>query len=686
MQRVVVALLIAAVAQLGRAEPVPEPAAAPAAAGQEAAGGSQTPKVEEELVVTASRYEQAAFATAVPVDVVSAELLERVKPEKMMDLLKQLPGVEVAGEGPFRGLPVIRGLSSNRVLILVDGQRLNNSRESTQFAGIQPGLVDLAQVERIEVLRGPASVQYGSDALGGVINIITRQPAFSSAGFRLSGGLDYEYGSAAKSHRAKADVSGAGARVAFHLGGGYFEANDYESPTGIVPNSGMAQKSMEGNVRLLLGEQGVLRADLQLTRTADIGFPGYDPRTSGIDIAFPRFDRDKFALTYDSGPVWGLGNVTVAAYAQNVVKESKLDIGPRKSLTTSDVDSRGGSAQATAAVGPHFVVFGLDYYRDDLHDEALTRTATGSSTAVQVPDSTQEGLGVHVQDEWRLSDRWQLVLGVRGDRFTFVSHDDPRYLGTPFDESTSAVSGSLAARYEVTPNVALNASAGRAFRAPNLQERAYYGFVSGNLAYIEQNPGLDPETARNAELGLKVRSGRVSGGFTVYRNAVRDFIAFSYTGRTIPNPRPGQPPIDVARFENVARARIEGAELDVRAALGGAWTAFGGVAYTRGTDERSGEPLPLIAPLKGRLGLRFERSRTWGELGVRMVARNERVAPGYTETPGFAVFDVRAGYRFASGLGLQAAVENLTDKAYAEPFNLRHEPGRNLRLSVGYRF
>ena len=245
------------------------------------------PRVEAEVVVTASRYEQESFATAVPIDVVSEDLLARVKPEKVMDLLKQLPGVEVAGEGPFRGLPVIRGLSSNRVLILVDGQRLNNSRESTEFAGIQPGLVDLSQVERIEVVRGPASVLYGSDAIGGVINIITRQQAFGQDRLTLSGGVDYEYGSAAKSHRGGLELNGAATRATFHLGAGYFEANDYTSPEGEVPNSGMTQKSVDGNVRFLLGAAGVLRFDVQSTRTSDVGFPGYDPVTSGIDIAFP---------------------------------------------------------------------------------------------------------------------------------------------------------------------------------------------------------------------------------------------------------------------------------------------------------------------------------------------------------------------------------------------------------------
>lgn len=677
MLRPVIAAVLATVTSLGWAQ-TPEETVHP--------GEPEPPRVKEEVVVTASRYEQSTFSTPVPIDVISEDLLARVKPEKMVDLLKQLPGIEVAGEGPFRGLPVIRGLSSNRVLILVDGQRLNNSRESTQFAGIQPGLVDLSQVERIEVLRGPASVQYGSDALGGVINIITRQQAFSSDRFRLSGSVGYELGTAASSHRGTFELTGAGERATFHIGAGYFEADDYESPRGTISNSGMTQKSVDGNVRFLLGDQGVLRANVQSTRTSDVGFPGYDPLTSGIDIAFPRFDRDKYSLTFDSGPLGRLANITATAYRQDVVKESRLDIGPRRSLTRSEIASTGGSAQATATIGQHFVVFGFDAYQDELHDQALTTTAAGSNTDVQVPDSTQRGLGAYVQDEWRLSERLQLVLGARGDRFTFVSRDDPRYKGTRFDVSDSALSGSLAARYQVTPHVALTALFGHAFRAPNLQERAYYGFVSGNLAYIEQNPALDPETALNAEVGFKVRYDRYTGGLSIYRNSVRDFIAFTYLGRTIPNPRPGQPPIDVARFENVSRARIEGAELDLQTRLSGRWSVFGSVAYTRGTDGRTGQPLPLIAPFKARLGARVEQVRWWSELAARIVARNDRVAPGYTQTPGFTVYDLRAGYRFAMGLSVQAAVENLTDKAYAEPFNLRYEPGRNVRMSIGYKF
>jgi outer membrane cobalamin receptor len=116
---------------------------------------------KDQLVVTASRQVESSADIPAPITVIDRQMIEQAQPEKMADLFKQIPGVEIDGEGPFRGLPVIRGFSSNRVLIMVDGQRLNNARESTTFAGIQPGLVNLSEVERIEVLRGPASVQYG---------------------------------------------------------------------------------------------------------------------------------------------------------------------------------------------------------------------------------------------------------------------------------------------------------------------------------------------------------------------------------------------------------------------------------------------------------------------------------------------------------------------------------------------
>jgi hemoglobin/transferrin/lactoferrin receptor protein len=642
--------------------------------------------VHEELVVTATRYELDSFQTPVPISVVSSEDLARHQPEKMVDVLKQLPGVDVSGEGPFRGLPVIRGMDSNRVLILVDGQRLNNARESTEFAGIQPGLVDLSMVDHIEVVRGPSSVLYGSDAIGGVINIITKQQAFHQDVFRLGGAVGYEYGDAASSNRGHAEVDGAGNRTTFHIGASAFEANDYSSPEGVVPNSGMKQRSFDGNLRFLVGESSVLRLDTQVTQTRDVGFPGYDPETSGVDISFPRFDRNKYAVTYETGPFAGLNGFSVTTYYQTVVKESKrnFSFGPTfylNNFTRSDVDSWGLNAKSSADFTSQHVTFGLDFYQDSLHDQTTEVSPFGTSTDVAVPDSDQRGYGIYAQDEITLSPRFQLALGARGDRYTFVSQDDPRYQGTPLDVDETAGSGNVSARYQVTKNVALTALVGRGFRAPNIQERSFFGLATQPDTFILQNPNLKSETSLNYEIGFKVRYARYSGGFNVYQNNVNDFIGLAFLG-----PDPEGSGLELAQFQNTERATIRGAEFQLESYLTDSWTAFGNLTYTHGTDDKTGDPLPLIAPVKGVLGVRYQQPRWWGELNTRLVARQDQVPPGYEETPGFAVIDVHGGYAFNMGLTLQAAVENIGNVAYHEPFNVRLEPGRNVKLSVGYKF
>ena len=540
----------------------------------DAAPNPKAPGFHEEVVVTATRYEIDSYDTPTPISVISAADLARRNPEKIIDVLKQEAGIEVFGEGPFRGLPVIRGLSSNRILILVDGQRLNNSRESTEFAGVQPGLVDLSQVERIEVLRGPGSVLYGSDAIGGVINIITKQPTFAAQGFTIGGAASLSYGTAADDTRGAFELSGAGERVTFRLSGSAADVGNYESAEGEVPNSGMEQRDFAAGMRFLLTGRSLLRADVQVVQTRDVGFPGYDPETSGVDISFPKFDRNKIAIGYDLSDWAGMSNLTVNAYYQDVAKESKrnLAFGPfffLNNYTTSDIGTLGLNAQGQKSIDSHRLTFGVDAYQDRLHDKTFAESPFGSNTEVSVPDSRQRGIGLYLQDELAASDRLQLSLGVRGDNYTFVSFDDSNYTGEPFDVDQSAFSGSLAARYQLTPSVSLNALVGRAFRAPNIQERSFAGLASTGDTLILQNPDLSSETSLNVEAGFKVRYARYSGGMTLYQNRVKDLIGLVFLGN---DPDSG---LELARFENIDEALLEGVELDLEAFLSESWTAFG---------------------------------------------------------------------------------------------------------------
>lgn len=166
--------------------------------------------IKETVTVTATRTQLATDETAVPVSVVMEEEIEQKNVSTIGDVLRDLPGVTTVNEGSFQVRPRIRGLDSNRILVLVDGERLNNGRTSTSNSGIEIGLVDTNQIETLEVVRGSGSVLYGTDALAGTINIITKDaPRKLDGGFRLGGSFSGYYGSNEHGRRGSLAVTGS---------------------------------------------------------------------------------------------------------------------------------------------------------------------------------------------------------------------------------------------------------------------------------------------------------------------------------------------------------------------------------------------------------------------------------------------------------------------------------------------
>ena len=671
---------------------------------------------EDQIVVTAGRQELASGDVAAPVTVITSEDIERLQPEKMADLFKMIPGVEVQGEGPFRGIPVIRGMTSNRVLILIDGQRLNNARESTSFAGIQPALVNLGEVERIEVLRGPASVQYGSDAIGGVVNIITRRPSIGEQEFKVYGNVSYEYGTASDSQNGQARLHGAGKRLGFQVGVSIQDVDDYKAADGAhederyssytleddtVPNSGMKQKAFDGSFSILTGDQGVFKVNAEIVRTEDIGFPGFE-LDSGIEILFPNFNRDKVAASWVSGPMAFFDDFIVSAWYQYVDKESIRNFSfPgffQNSYTRSEIDSIGFNAQGISTVGINHLTYGLDFYQDDLHDTALTEFpdfmgGTITSDEVVVPDSTQRGIGLYIGDRIAVTDRLNFNVGLRGDTFRFDSDEnDTRYIGEPLDATDSAVSGNLGLIYSLADHVNLTGLVARGFRTPNIQERSFIGLASTGDTWIIQNQYLESETSWNYEAGFKVRYDHYSGGLNFFYNDLTNFIGLVFLQPGDPGYEdcPNDPRLDCAQFQNIEKATIQGVELDLEIIFARWWTVFGTFAYLEGDNKTTGEPLSSIPPWKVIAGIRYQRSSWWAETNARYVGRQTRLPtddPRFeTGTEAFTVFDLRGGYDFAFGLGILVSLENILDELYNEPYNNRPEPGMNLRATLRYRF
>ncbi|MGZ8853836.1 MAG: TonB-dependent receptor plug domain-containing protein, partial [Thermoanaerobaculia bacterium] len=188
------------------------------------------PSFFAETTITATGSARDVFDVATPVTVIRAEEIRRKAPQNAADLLREQPGVDVTGVGPNQTRPVIRGQRGLRVLLLENGLRINNPRRQTDFGEIT-GLVDLQSVSTIEVVRGPASVLYGSDAIGGVLNLISAEPVFAP-GTAVSGFADLRYGGAGSLRAGSIGANASAGRFVLQFGATKRQADDYEAPAG----------------------------------------------------------------------------------------------------------------------------------------------------------------------------------------------------------------------------------------------------------------------------------------------------------------------------------------------------------------------------------------------------------------------------------------------------------------------
>lgn len=671
----------------------------------------------EQIQVTATRSPRAVTDVPTTIGVVDRAQLERAQVAKVGDVFAFEPGVEVTGVGPFEGRPVVRGLTGNRVLVLVDGQRLNNAREAINFGGVQPALVDVEQIEEVEILRGPASVLYGSDALGGIVNIVTRRTPFPTEGLDVGGNLASTYRTASEGQNVSGNLRLATSNVGLRLGGTWRDAENFESPEGIVPNSGAESVDLSAGLDVRLAEGRHLRIDAQRFRADDVGVAGTGGIFTGL---YPFTDRDKVSAEFRAEEVGALGSLRVSGYWQNQEENfsSILDLPPfpagpfelaidSESERVSDVNTLGFEVQGETRLDrTHRLTWGLDVFSDDVSErrrETTTTVATPTfpgpppTTTVEVdsaattPDATFTGLGIYLQDEIDTG-RWLITPGVRFDRFDIESERLERPEGPleAQDRTEQAVSASLGVLFRATEHVRPTFSVGRAFRTPNVIERFFFGPGSqGGLSV--PNPDLDNETSINLDVGVKLDYPTFRGSVTYFQNRVDDFITFRAGTFEGDSTFAGQP---ISQVQNVGEVRLQGLEASGEWVLttgSSRWFLSGAFSWTDGEDLEDDEPF-FVPPVKGVLGL------TWAGPGDvlsltlqgRAVADQTDVPEGFEATESFTVFDARAALDLRSWIGqdveLRFGISNLTDEAYREPYNATLSPGRNLETSLRYGF
>lgn len=689
--------------------------------------------------VTANRQAESSFEVPQPVTVLTAADIAERTPQVMAELLRGQPGVFFQQTGAGQGMAIVRGLKGSEVLHLVDGFRLNNAFFRTapsQYIA----LVDPYNISQLEVLRGPYATYYGSDAMGGVVQITTPEVRFT--------GDEPDWRFNAMAHYASADLARVG-RISHAIG------NKTLSVAGGFTTASYGNRDVGGKAQFADGN-GNIDFDSKRAGPAEYKARSYDLKAIwaisaadeltlsyqryGIPEGLPRYnevvpgskpivassnparfesdyfnDRDFYHLRYrHTAPVAFVDSLEVHLGRQ-IIEDDRFDRWMPNATTLrrqfeynrSTLD--GFTAAFTTVLGAqHTLRYGVELYRDKV-DSSILRSNNTDPFAPSSPTSLSfksrfpngaetDNYGVYLSDAFKVGERLLIDVGVRGNRTDTSLTAAPESDRTvAYDVDSTDYSGQIGLRYALTPQLAYVANAGRGYRAPNILDLAAVGSRSSDR-YVISNPALKPETINSIDMGFKwqgaVLSGEAIGFYSHYDDRI-DLI----TG-VVPQGQ-GECPAGEAnpcsQNQNIQSAEYYGFEGALRYRVLPGVVTYGTLNYTRAEKKVNGVTGPgnRIPPLNGVLGAEWQVLPTlviepsvWMNGSQHRLdsvdMADNRIAVG--GTAGFAVVNLRAGWKPNNTYSIQLFGENLLDKSYREHGSGIDGRGRGVGVTLDARF
>lgn len=690
------------------------------------------------VVVTETALRTSQDVRNVPqsMTIVGKDAIERRQPRTPVEMLKEEPGIWAVGVAA-QGSPILRGQIGNRVLYLWDGVRINNG---ALFGGPNGffNQYPMGAVDHIEVIRGSGAVPYGSDAIGGVINIFSKKAEFTDE-LDAGGEIYGRYGSNDGENTEIMDVHMTGPTLAFSAGFTNQEVGDYRGAgEGILSPSGFEAKGGYANLAFRPAEGHTFRLSwIHNERTNVDSYVQSKLNANGIPRIFgPSEKRSilKFDYTAEDLGSWS-DELKVYGYYQyySSLRERRVQSAPAFTTTTTDVDQEvyGLGVQNAAGWGKTRFIYGVDYRKEDLAS-ALSQDrysyAGGSTTTTEphgnTPDGSYDVFDAFATVEFHPTEKFMFSVGARFENTHIDSSPEPSdvipdagyALDTlELDKSWQSVTWNIGAIYNLTKNWDLTANVGSGFRAPTYSDLFSAGppVFSSRIASVP-SPDLDPEKFINYEFGPRYHAEKISASLAAYWTQFSDLVT-SQTNGTVTIP--GQGTYEASRNVNSGEGNVRGIELAVSYQLARDWTLFGNAAYAYGQDTSADEALRFIPPFNGVLGLRYEApsGRWWAEV-VEVFAddlrrhspRDEQDAgfskdPAYGSPnttnnpplrddfsiPGWAVTNVRGGInvwkREGSAFDITVDLNNIFNASYREAYSQQQKVAQGFGIVVGAR-
>lgn len=635
-----------------------------------------------DTVVTARGYASDSFATPQAINVIKPQATSQ---GPAGNLLRGQPGMALQSDGAWGQNPVLRGLKRESVVVMVDGIRVN----SAQPQGALASFLDLGLLDRVEVVKGPGSVLYGSGAMGGVVNLLTPEPRFTEQA-QLGGRFGASASSVDHGYSGALLLQGSNADQGFVVGIAGRDVGDYKSPNGREKKTGYESDTLLLKYQHKIADDYVVRANVQRHNDEDVWYPG-SARTGGqaggaglppalgkVTIHSPKQHRELYALGLDA-PLLG-GTLSTDVYRQEVYREiraysAKLD----RNYVRNDVSfiTHGLRSQWNGALNDaHWLTVGVDGWKMTGDPERYMNNNPPLFNNNMRNDPFKDGevssVGLFAQDEFSIGST-MLTAGLRYDHTAGdakVKGAGPSAKTSGLSNSSNNLSWSLGAVQPLSDTLNLYANIGQAYRAPDMRER-FEDSARGDGYYHVGNPQLDPERSSSAELGLKGRDGLQAFQLAAFYTRIDDFIAGRVTGANHP-----QNGLAIKQAENLSKVVIYGLEGNLEVPLS-AFVADAGFTWMRGKNKQDNEPLYQMPANELRLGIGqpAERGFSW-HTGVRVVAKQDRIAKRFSnnsedKTDSFVTADARVGYGFGALAGLKSShidlqLSNLTNEKYHE--------------------
>lgn len=672
------------------------------------------------VVVTATRtakpISQLPYsAEVITLDDNAGQTLNRSIPEAM----KYVPGVMIQKTGHGQGSPYIRGFTGFRTLFLIDGIRLNNSvfRDGpNQYSNT----VDPYSISNMEIIKGPSSVLYGSDAIGGTINLLSRGNDKTDPGFNLHPSFYYRFSDAESSHSGHFELSGNYAdKFGFLVGVSYKDFGDLEGgeSVGVQKKTGYtdfdinfkADYALTDDSKITIAHQHVDIDDAWRSHKTIYGISWHGTTVGNEkkrvldqtrDLSYIKYEGENFDTFFDNL------NLTFS-YQQQEEERFRIKADDRSDRQGFELNTVGFNLEMQTMTNYGNWTYGLQYYVDHVDSFNKKYNADGSIRSVEIQgpvadDSSYDLFDVFIQNEVALTPSLEMIVG---GRYTYAAVDanqikDP-VTGDKISYSNDwhNLSGSIRFLYHFDEAQHWNMFTGvsQGFRAPNLSDLTRLD--TARTDEIETAAlDLDPEQFISYEIGLKTDYDNWSVQLAYFYTDIEDMIIRTPTGRIVGGDK------EVTK-KNAGNGFIHGIEFGGFYRFHPQWKTFASVSWTEGhvdtfptsTAKANEEPIDRMMPLTANLGLRWGSlaKDLWVEglvtiaegqnrLSTRDKGDTQRIPPG--GTPGYTVYNLRGGWAINQYAEITLALDNLTDKDYRIHGSGVNEAGRNFILGFGLQF